>query len=76
MVTAILTVLYPLDCTVYDIRVCDGLRRFHNLAPRNFPDSLWEEYCAFKEAVEQETLLGSVRGCWHRNVKDRTTLFL
>jgi hypothetical protein len=36
MVTAILTVLYPLDFTVYDICVCDGLGRFHNLAPRKF----------------------------------------
>ncbi len=55
MATAILTVLYPLDFTVYDIRVCDSLKRFHNLADRKFSDSLWEEYCAFKAAVERET---------------------
>lgn len=29
MATAILTVLWPDEFTVYDIRVCDSLGRFH-----------------------------------------------
>ena len=55
MATAILTVLFPDDFTVYDIRVCDSLKRFHNLAARTFSDALWTEYCAFKAAVESES---------------------
>ena len=52
--TAILTVLYPADFTVYDIRVCNSLDRFHNLAHGRFSDTLWERYLIFKAAVENE----------------------
>lgn len=53
--TAILTILYPDDFTVYDVRVCDSLKRFHNLSHRGFSDSLWEQYSAFKAAVESKS---------------------
>src|SRR5205814_3432596 len=35
MASAILTVLYPDDFTVYDVRVCDLLRDFHGMANKS-----------------------------------------
>src|SRR5437667_10417247 len=51
--SAILTVLYPEEFTVYDTRVCGQLRAFHKLASRQFTDILWDNYCEFKAAVER-----------------------
>ena len=51
MATAILTVLYPADFTVYDTRVCEQLAAFENLAHRKFSDELWADYRRFLEAV-------------------------
>jgi len=53
--TAVLTILYPDDFTVYDIRVCQSLGGFEKLVNRQFSDRMWDEYCAFKAAVERET---------------------
>jgi hypothetical protein len=52
MASAILTVLYPTEFTVYDVRICEMLGRFHDLAARGFTDNLWESYLEFKMAVE------------------------
>ena len=49
--SAILTVLYPLDFTVYDIRVCDELGGHHKLANCCHPDRLWSGYQKFLAAV-------------------------
>lgn len=55
MASAILTVLYPDEFTVYDERVCNMLGGFHNLKNvRNF-DSLWHGYKDFKRKVEEST---------------------
>jgi hypothetical protein len=51
MATAILTVLYPNEFTVYDIRVCDVLNAFHGLDSRAFSDALWSEYNRYIDAV-------------------------
>lgn len=50
--SAVLTVLYPESFTVYDIRVCDQLGGFHELATRRFSSRLWNEYQKFVAAVE------------------------
>lgn len=53
MASAILTVLYPDDFTVYDVRVCEALGgRFAHLGDATRFDSLWSEYTEFKAAVE------------------------
>jgi len=51
MATAILTVLYPTDFSVYDIRVCEQLGAFKKLAHRRFSDGLWNDYQKFLNAV-------------------------
>ena len=51
--SAILTVLYPDDFTVYDVRVCEMLNDFHNLTDTSNFEKLWLRYQEFKRAVEQ-----------------------
>jgi hypothetical protein len=52
MATAILTVLYPDDFSVYDVRVCGQVEGgFEKLANRQFSDDLWTEYQKFLNAV-------------------------
>ncbi len=53
--SAVLTVLYPEEFTVYDIRVCNQLEAFHPLAHRPFSETLWCEYVCFREAVRTAT---------------------
>lgn len=53
--SAILTVLWPERFTDYDIRACDELGAFHELAAiGKFSDHLWTKYVEFREAVEQK----------------------
>lgn len=53
MASAILTVLYPDEFTMYDQRVCDQLGAFHKLKKtRNF-ETLWRGYQEFKRKVEE-----------------------
>jgi hypothetical protein len=54
MATAILTVLYPKEFSVYDVRVCQQLRDFEKLAQLQFSDRLWEEYQRYLSAVDAE----------------------
>jgi hypothetical protein len=52
--TAILTVLFPEDFTVYDTRVCESLGgRFRNLKDRCFSPDLYAKYSNFKREVER-----------------------
>lgn len=53
--SAILTVLYPDEFTVYDIRVCDQIGTFHSLAHRTYSAALWADYDRFREAVRSAT---------------------
>ena len=55
MASAILTVLYPDDFTVYDTRVCDSIGGFHSIGDRADFSKLWDEYVQFRQAVEQAT---------------------
>ncbi len=58
MATAILTVLYPTEFSVYDIRVCGQLGDFEKLAHRKFSDGLWSDYQRFLNAVKAATPRG------------------
>ncbi len=51
--SAILSVLYPDEFTVYDTRVCGVLGGFRNLGDISNFEKLWPKYLEFKEAVEQ-----------------------
>jgi uncharacterized protein (DUF4415 family) len=50
--TAILTVLYPGEFTIYDVRICEELPQFKGLGDQPFSDRMWERYREFKVAVE------------------------
>lgn len=72
MATAILTVLYPADFSVYDIRVCEQLRDFEKLRHRRFSDGLWNDYQKFLNAVkakapEELSLRDKDRYLWGRS---------
>jgi hypothetical protein len=51
MASAILTILYPDDFTVYDIRVCNMLGKFHDIGNTSNFDKLWAAYVEFRDAV-------------------------
>ena len=50
--TAILTVLYPDNFTVYDIRVCNALGKFHQLGNAKWSSEHWAQYQCFVKAVQ------------------------
>jgi len=51
MASAILTVLYPDEFTVYDYRVCNMIGGFRNISNLTNIDKLWEAYIAYKNSV-------------------------
>ncbi len=53
MATAILTVLYPHEFTVYDMRVCEQLGAFEGLGDRQFSETLWDDYCSYMAVVSR-----------------------
>ena len=53
MATAILTVLYPEEFTVYDVRACDALGGFWNIGNRTNTVRIWEGYKEFREAIQK-----------------------
>lgn len=53
--TAILSVLYPTDFTIYDVRVCAALEDFKPLNDIRWSHQLWERYEEFKTAVRKAT---------------------
>ena len=78
MASAILTVLYPDEFTVYDYRVCDTLDGFRNLTNLTNIDKLWEGYSAFKSAVISNTppglsLRDRDRYLWGKSFRDQLT---
>lgn len=52
MASAILTVLYPEDFTVYDVRVCEVLDDFKDAQYMKPLDILWQRYQAYVAAVK------------------------
>lgn len=70
--SAILTILYPDDFSVYDIRVCEQLGAFKKLADRQFSDGLWKDYQRFLNGVkatapERLSLRDKDRYLWGRS---------
>ncbi len=53
MASAILTVLFPNDFTVYDIRVCEILGDFKDAQYKTQHEALWSRYSAFVARVRQ-----------------------
>jgi hypothetical protein len=86
--SAILTVLWPEEFTVFDTLVCgelvrDKLGDFHNLS-NLIPEHVWPEYCRYRGAVERAVpsllLRDKDRLLWGRSAAlqladDLTTLF-
>ena len=54
MASAILTVLYPNEFTVYDVRVCSELNAFESLSNISDTEHRWTQYQAYRDAVENE----------------------
>ena len=52
MASAVLTILWPDNFSVFDRRVCDQLDKFKYLPDRTKVASLWEGYCQYMEAVK------------------------
>lgn len=76
MASAILTVLYPDDFTVYDYRVCEALNGFRKLNHVTKIDNLWDGYLEFKRAVENNapegySLRDKDRYLWGRSFCDQ-----
>lgn len=55
MASAILTVLYPDEFTIYDARVCGILGGFHNLDNLSDFEDVWQGYQDFKRKVIEST---------------------
>jgi len=55
MASAILTVLFPDAFTVYDVRACEMLGDFSNLAGKANLESRWQGYVAFMDAIKRST---------------------
>lgn len=75
MASAILTVLYPGDFTVYDSRVCDVLGDFDWVGNRTNFDNLWDGYSKYVEAVKHAAPIGLTlrdkdRWLWGRSFYD------
>jgi hypothetical protein len=51
MASAVLAALWPDEFSVYDVRVCQRLRRFQNLGSRTKFAKIWVGYCEYLEAV-------------------------
>jgi hypothetical protein len=76
MASAILTVLYPEDFTVYDVRVCDILGDFKDAQYRTQFDALWRRYSEYIDAVRaavpsQAALRDKDRHLWRRSFAEQ-----
>ena len=72
MASAILTVLYPHEFTIYDVRVCESLNDFGYLANTTEPNRRWAQYQAYCQAVndavsEQLSLRDKDRWLWGKS---------
>jgi len=85
MASAILTVLYPNDFTIYDVRVCNVLGNYHKVQTKKPFDDLWRGYEEFLDAVKKAapeglSLRDKDRYLWGKSfandlVEDIETLF-
>lgn len=78
MASAILSVLYPEELTVYDVRVCETLEDFASLSGRVNFESLWEGYTRFVDRVQSVgpaglSLRDKDRWLWGKSVAEQLT---
>jgi hypothetical protein len=52
MTTAILSILYPDQFTIYDVRVCESLNEFSELSNKTNFEEVWAEYLKYLEKVK------------------------
>lgn len=52
MASAILTVLWPEEFTVYDVRACGQLGDFHKLGEQSGEDRIWNGFVRYRAAVQ------------------------
>jgi hypothetical protein len=76
MASAVLTVLYPDKFSVYDIRVCSEVGKFHGTQDRTDFDVLWDEYQQYITEVRKQTppdyeLRDKDRWLWGRSLYDQ-----
>ena len=74
MASAILTVFYPEEFTIYYVRVCEYLPAFERLGNKSKFETVWPEYCQFVEAVkmavpEVHSLRDQDRVLWARSFR-------
>jgi|ERR1017187_359902 hypothetical protein len=68
--TAILTLLYPKDFTVFDWRVCGEVKiDYEPWYSKNFSDAVWDHYISFKKAVEE-------KGPQYLTLRDKDRFFI
>jgi len=53
MASAVLSVLYPDEFTVYDVRVCEMLKAFKGLSEVSKFERRWERYLQYRDAVHR-----------------------
>lgn len=75
MASAILSVLWPDEFTIYDIRVCNELGDFHRVN-NVIPERAWPGYERYRQAVEravpsQRLLRDKDRVLWGRSAADQ-----
>lgn len=52
MASAVLTVLYPEEFTIYDVRVCDMLKKYEDTQHKRPFDKLWNSYEEYVKSVK------------------------
>lgn len=77
--SAVLTVLYPEEFTVYDVRVCNSIDGFRQLRSQSYSVDLWNQYLSFKEAVARKTpkalsLRDKDRYLWGKSVHEQIAI--
>jgi hypothetical protein len=76
MASAVLTVLYPDEFTIYDVRVCETLNDFKNLQNKSRFEDIWSGYEDFVKRVksaasEQPTLRNKDRWLWGKSFAEQ-----
>jgi hypothetical protein len=76
MASAVLTVLYPNEFTVYDVRVCDILKAHHKIKNTTKFKVLWDGYTQYTIAVKEKepkikNLRDKDRMIWAKSFKEQ-----
>jgi len=76
MASAILSVLYSKDFTIYDMRICDIIGDFEDIQNKTKFDSIWEGYQKYIEAVKKAvnidiSLRDKDRFLWGKSFRDQ-----